>query len=134
MESNDHTQPPCKACHAHDDLEDKFTDMRSRNYSEHTELKTTLRWMTYIGSALVTGIGLIFLMVWDMHSQKQETENLVGIIQTDIKYIAKEVKDVKIYGRDQRKLNLKQEKIVADVLTECQRKMKIIWKKKEFYE
>jgi len=80
----DVTEPPCEACNAHDELEDKFDGAWSRNNTEHTEIKMSLAWVMTIGSALVAGIVFIFLMA-------DNTEKTVIQIQADVKYISKEI-------------------------------------------
>ena len=65
MMKEDYTHPPCNSCHAHDDLEDKFIDMKDNNRNEHSEILTQLdktisniQWMNVIGKwILATMLG-----------------------------------------------------------------------------
>jgi len=78
------TEPPCEACNAHDELEDKIDGIKLNNEKEHTEIKTSLVWIMTIGSALVTGIVFIFFMA-------DSTEKTVIQIQSDVKHITREI-------------------------------------------
>ncbi len=85
------TEPPCHSCHKHDELEDKFEDMRSRNYTEHAEIKTTLLWGSKVLWAIVTLVGFTFLMVWNMNKDIAKTDKNVIGIQKDIRYIGEKI-------------------------------------------
>jgi len=89
------TEPPCHACNAHEHLEDKFMDMKGRNYKEHeqikiklAEVKTSSDWIIKIGSSLVAGFVGIFGMLWFLHTEEGKTEDAVIEMKSDIKYIA----------------------------------------------
>jgi len=89
------TEPPCLSCHAHTHLEDKFMDMKSRNYKEHehikiqlAEVKTSSDWIIKIGTSLVAGFIGIFSMLWFLHTEENKTEDAVIEMKSDIKYIA----------------------------------------------
>ncbi len=91
MVKEDFTSPPCIACSLHNGLESEFTNMKSRNYTEHMEIKTSLVWMVRIGSSLVAGIGIIFFMVWSLQTEKGDTEKAVVEIRSDIKYLGEKI-------------------------------------------
>ncbi len=91
----EHTQPPCLSCHAHDQLETEFLEMKRRNYREHdeiktnlTELKTSVGWIVTIGATLVALIGFTFL-------NESKTANTVAKIGTSIVHVVNSLKDQK---------------------------------------
>jgi len=94
------TEPPCNACNAHEHLEEKFMDMKSRNYQEHehikialTKVQTSSDWIVIIGSSLVAGIVGIFGMLWYLHTEENKVEDAVIEMKTDIKYIGIKIQD-----------------------------------------
>ena len=98
----DMTHPPCMSCHAHDELEDEFIKMKSRNYEEHeaigialAKITTSNDWIIKIGASLVGGIGIIFLMVWALHTKEHTTEKNIVEIKTKIEYIGTGIKETK---------------------------------------
>jgi len=122
-QSDTHTVPPCLACDAHNELEDKFTEMKSRNYTEHAEIKTTLKWMILIGSALVTGIGVIFLMVWNLHTDGNEAVKAVTRIEYNIKGISEDIKESnEQYNKDKT--------LIYEDIKECRRDIENVYKNK----
>jgi len=91
---------PCIKCVSHEHLEDKFMDMKSRNYQEHehikiklAEVKTSSDWIVIIGSSLVAGIVAIFAMLWFLHTEENKVEDAVIEMKTDIKYIGIKIQD-----------------------------------------
>ena len=91
MEETRSTFPPCISCNAHDELEDKFEDMRGRNYTEHAEIKTALAWGSKVLWTIVTLVGFTFLMVWNMRTDSAETKEDVAGIKKDIQYIGQKI-------------------------------------------
>ncbi len=89
------TEPPCISCNAHDELEDKFYDMKTLNNIEHTRIITSLKWIIRIGSSLVAGIGIIFFMVWGLHTKENGTEAKISEIDTKMEYVRMDLKETK---------------------------------------
>ena len=97
------TKPPCDACNAHDILEDKFYEMKNENSVEHATITKSLgentvehRWIIAIGSSLVAGVGLVFAMVWALHTKENTTSSNIAEIKTSLKYVSSGIKETKV--------------------------------------
>jgi len=87
MSEDDYTYPPCESCSSHDELEKEFFSMKNKNTIEHVGIITSLKWIIRIGSSLVAGIGIIFFMVWALHSKENKTDKKLVELSTKIEYI-----------------------------------------------
>ena len=90
---NDNTEPPCKACDAHDELENELFNIKEDNSKEHGDILTNIEvmaaninWMNVIGKwILVTLLAYFVALGYFVFSNDWVQQDQLNVVIKSIK-------------------------------------------------